>query len=68
MGQKAIGHFHGMQTIPGLEKVPVWCNIGNIQFPDEFSQLKLKDWIVDMYNTYEKDNQDIISFKKMKGV
>jgi hypothetical protein len=66
MGMKMTGHFHGMEKIPGLEKVPVWINRPNVEFPKDFSQLKLKDWIVEMYNKYEKNDQEIQTIKAAK--
>jgi len=65
-GQIVTGHFHGMETIPGLERVPVWINKPNEQFPEDFSQLKLKDWIVKMYKKYELNNSEYQSWKETK--
>ena len=64
MGQKAVGHFHGMHTIPGLERVPLWINKPNVKFPENMSQLKLKDFIVDCYKKYEKNNPEYQVWKK----
>lgn len=65
-GVKYTGHFHGMEKIPGLEKVPVWINKPNEQFPEDFSQLKLKNWIVSMYNKYELNNPEYQQYKENK--
>jgi hypothetical protein len=66
MGQKVTGHFSGMHTIPGLERVPVWINKPNVKFPDNMKQTDLKDWILEMYNTYEKNNPEYQKYKKQK--
>lgn len=66
-GIKYTGHFHGMEKIPGLERVPVWINKPNIQFPEDFTQSKLKDWIIDMYNKYELDNGEYQQWKQKKS-
>ena len=65
-GQICTGHFHGMQTIPGLERVPVWVNKPNVQFPEDFNQLKLKDFIIDCYKKYELNNSEYVAFKEKK--
>lgn len=67
-GEIVTGHFHGMEKIPGLELVPVWINKPNVQFPEEFSQLKLKDWIVEMYKKYELNNSEYQKYKEKKNV
>ncbi|MBE3094306.1 MAG: hypothetical protein IMZ52_04685 [Actinobacteria bacterium] len=65
-GIKYTGHFHGMEKIPGLERVPVWINKGGEQFPEDFNQLKLKDWIKDMFQKYEVNNSEYQAFKEKK--
>jgi len=65
-GQIMTGHFHGMEKIPGLEKVPLWCNVPNIEFPKDMKQTDLKDWIVKMYLKYEKNNPEYQEFKNRK--
>jgi hypothetical protein len=56
MGQIMTGHFVGMHKIPGLERVPLWINRPDVEFPENMTQLDLKDWIVKMYLKYEKNN------------
>jgi hypothetical protein len=63
-GRSVVGHFHGMHTIPGLENVPCWINRPDVEFPEDMSQLKLKDFIVDMYEKYEKNDEDYQSYKQ----
>lgn len=66
MGQKVTGHFHGMEKIPGLEKVPLWINKPNVEFPKNMTQIDLKNWIVKMYKKFEKDDPKYKSYKKLK--
>jgi hypothetical protein len=65
-GRQVVGHFHGMEKIPGLDRVPVWINKPNVKFPKDMKQTDLKDWIIEMYNTYEKNNPEYIKYKEMK--
>jgi len=65
-GQQVTGHFHGMEKIPGLENVPCWVNVPDYKFPDDMSQLKLKDVIVDLYENYEKKDKEYQAFKQKK--
>jgi len=65
-GQKMVGHFHGMNTIPGLENIPCWVNIKDYKFPKDMSQLKIKDVVKDLYENYEKKDKKYQSFKKQK--
>lgn len=65
-GVKYTGHFHGMEKIPGLERVPLWINKSNVKFPENMTQLDLKDWIVDMYIKYEKNNPEYLEYKENK--
>ena len=66
MGQKVTGHFHGMEKIPGLENIPLWVNKPDIEFPENMSQLKIKDLCVELYNKYEKNNPEYQAWKKHK--
>jgi hypothetical protein len=66
MGQIVTGHFAGMHTIPGLENVPLWVNKKDVEFPEDMSQLKIKDLCVELYNKYERDNEEYLKFKKDK--
>jgi len=63
-GQKVVGHFKDMNKIPGLENIPCWINKPDVKFPENMSQLKLKDFIVDMYKKYEKNNPEYQAWKK----
>jgi hypothetical protein len=65
-GQKVTGHFHGMEKIPGLENVPCWVNIKDYEFPDDMSQLKIKDVVKDLYENYEKKDSKYQAFKEKK--
>lgn len=66
MGKKVVGHFHGMEKIPGLEKVPMWVNIPDYKFPENMQQTDIKNVIVDIYNNYEKKDTKYQKFKKTK--
>ena len=65
-GQIMTGHFHGMNQIPGLENVPCWVNKKDYKFPENMSQLKLKDVIVDLYHK-EKNDPEYQKWKKKLG-
>ena len=64
-GKKVVGHFHGMHTIPGLERVPLWVNKKGIDFPDNMTQLDIKDFVVEMYERYEKNNPEYLKYKEI---
>ena len=65
-GNIYTGHFHGMEKIPGLERVPLWCNVGGVKFPENMQQTDLKNWIVDMYKKYELNNSEYQEYKEKK--
>lgn len=65
-GQICTGHFHGMEKIPGLERVPIWCNKPNIKFPENMKQTDIKNWVKEMFKKYELDNSEYQSFKQKK--
>jgi len=65
-GQIVTGHFHGMETIPGLERIPVWINKPDVEFPENMQQTDLKDWIVKMYNKWEVNNPEYQQYKNEK--
>ncbi len=62
-GQKATGHFQGMHKHPLLGKVPVWINKDEV-IPKDICNVTMKDWIVKMYEKYEKNNPE---YQKWKG-
>jgi len=60
------GHYKDMHKIPGLERVPIWVNRPNVEFPKNMKQTDIKDWLVDLYNKYEKNNPEYQKYKKNK--
>jgi len=60
------GHYKDMHKIPGLERVPLWINKPDVEFPKDMKQTDLKDWIVEMYNKYELTNETYQAYKKRK--
>jgi len=62
-GQKVTGHFQGMHKHPLLGTVPIWINKKE-KIPDNINNLTLKDWVVEMYNKYEKNNPEYQKWKK----
>jgi len=65
-GVKVTGHFGGMKNHPDIGMVPCWINRPDVKFPENMSHLKLKDFIVDCYNKYEKNNEEYQQWKKKK--
>ena len=61
-----VGHFDGMEKHPVLGTVPIWINRKE-DIPKDINNLNLKDWIVKMYNKYEKNNPDYQKWKKSKS-
>jgi len=64
-GQKITGHFAGMHKISGLDIVPVWINKKE-SIPKDISHLTMKDWIVKMFEKYEKNNPSYQALKMRK--
>ena len=56
------GHYAGAE-LEELRKVPIWIN-RKVKIPDNISHLTLKDWIVDMYYKFEKDNKEYQKWKR----
>jgi hypothetical protein len=67
-GRKWTGHFHGMEQIPGLEKIPMWVNRPDYEFPDDMTQLNIKDVIVDLYKKEKSDPEYQAWKKKCQGL
>ena len=65
-GQIVTGHFHGMQNIPGLENIPIWVNRPDVKFPENMKQTDIKDFCVDLYNKYERNNPEVLKWKTQK--
>ena len=65
-GQKVTGHFQGMHKHPLLGTVPVWINRKE-EIPKDICNVTMKDWVVEMYNKWEKNNPEYQQWKKMKG-
>jgi hypothetical protein len=64
-GMPDVGHFSGMEEHPVLGTVPLWINKKEI-IPEGINNLNLKDWIVKMYEKYEKNNEEIQTYKAAK--
>ena len=60
------GHYKDMHKIPGLERVPIWCNRKDVKFPDNMTQSNIKDWIVELRDKYENTNEEYQRFKNVK--
>jgi hypothetical protein len=60
-----VGHFSGMEQHPVLGTVPLWINKKEI-IPEGINNLNMKDWIVKMYEKYEKNNSEYQEFKEKK--
>lgn len=52
-GRKVTGHFAGMHEHDLLGTVPVWINRRD-NIPSDINNLNLKDWVVEMYEKYDK--------------
>jgi hypothetical protein len=65
-GHKVVGHFKDMNKIPGLENVSLWINKPDVEFPEDMTQLKLKNFIIKCYKEYELENPAYVKFKNMK--
>jgi len=66
-GMPQCGHFDGMEKHETLGTVPIWINRDE-KIPENINNLNLKDWIVEMYNKYEKNNEEYQSWKmKLAG-
>lgn len=61
---KGRGHFAGSES-PELKQVPIWINRIE-KIPDNISHLTLKDWVVEMYNKYERDNEQFKKWRQSK--
>lgn len=48
------GHFAGSHS-EELLKVPIWIN-RNEEIPEDINHLTLKDWVIEMYEKYDKNN------------
>lgn len=59
------GHYSGGYDIEVLSTVPIWINREE-QIPKDISHTKLKDWIVEMYEKYERNNEDYQKWKRKK--
>jgi len=62
-GQRITGHFQGMHKHPLLGTVPVWIN-RDVEIPRDINNLTMKDWVVEMYNKYEKNNPEYQKWKE----
>lgn len=60
-----VGHFSGMEQHPVLGTVPLWINKKET-IPEDINNLNLKEWIVKMYEKYEKNNPEYIEYKEKK--
>jgi len=60
------GHYKDMHKIPGLERVPVWINKPDVEFPKDMKQTDLKDWIIKMYEKWEVNNSEYQGYKNEK--
>jgi len=61
------GHFHGMEKHSVLGTVPIWINRKE-EIPKDINNLNLKDWIVKMYEKYEKNSPEYQKYKDKKGL
>ena len=64
-GMPDIGHFAGLEQHPVLGTVPLWINRDE-EIPKDINNLNLKDWIVKMYEKYEKNNPSYQQWKEKK--
>ena len=62
-GRQATGHFAGMHNHPVLGTVPIWINRDE-KIPEDINNLNMKDWIVKMYEKYEKNNPEYQQWKR----
>jgi hypothetical protein len=60
------GHYKDMHKIPGLERVPIWVNRPNVEFPENMTQSDIKDWIVKLRDEYEDNDEEYQEFKRKK--
>lgn len=58
------GHYAGSE-LEELRKVPIWINRKE-KIPDDISHLTLKDWVVKMYEKFEKNTPEYQKFKELK--
>jgi len=57
-GQKVTGHFAGMHKHDILGTVPIWINKRE-KIPEDINNLNMKDWIVKMYEKYDKGQKKV---------
>jgi len=58
-----VGHYAGERELEFLMDVPIWIN-RNEKIPGDISHVTLKDWVVKMYEKYEKNNPDYQKWKE----
>jgi hypothetical protein len=58
------GHYAGSE-LEELRKVPIWINRKE-KIPDNISHITLKDWVIKMYNKYEKHTDNYQEWKNFK--
>jgi len=55
------GHYAGAE-LEELRTVPIWIN-RDVEIPEDINHLNLKDFVVDMYNRFEKENEEYQKYK-----
>ncbi len=58
------GHYAG-SDLEELRKVPIWIN-RKVDMPKDISHLTLKKFVLDMYEKFEKNNEEYQKWKKEK--